>query len=148
MEQTATTLILIATAAFLLPLVAGRIKVPAVVLEILFGILIGPVAGIVSETELINQLGELGFFLLMFLSGFELDLALLERQGARQIVIALVVFGLTIIGSFLVVQSLGHTVFMVFVLATTSVGLVVPTLRATRRIATTLGQAILISALV
>ena len=67
MEQTATTLILIATAAFLLPLAAAQIKVPAVVLEILFGILIGPIMGIVSETELINQLGELGFFLLMFL---------------------------------------------------------------------------------
>jgi Kef-type K+ transport system membrane component KefB len=146
-EQAATTLILIATAAFLLPLIGARIRVPAVVLEILFGILIGPVTGLVEETELIRVLGELGFFLLMFLSGFEIDLALLERHGARQISVALIVFGLTLSGAYLASQSLGYDRFIVFVLATTSVGLVVPTLRTTRRGTTTLGQAVLISAL-
>jgi Kef-type K+ transport system membrane component KefB len=42
---------------------------------------------------------------------------------------------------------LGHGLFMAFVLATTSVGLVVPTLRSTRRSATSLGQSILVSAI-
>jgi len=146
-DQSAATLILIASAAFVLPLVGRRLRVPAVVLEIIFGVIIGPATGWVEGTELLDQLGELGFFLLMFLSGFEIDLRTFERRGIGQITAGLVVFGLTVIGAYIVATSLGHGLFMTFVLATTSVGLVVPTLRATRRMATPLGQAILISAL-
>ncbi len=146
-DQAATTLILIAAAAFLLPLVAGRLRVPAVVLEILFGIIIGPATHIVQETDLLNQLGQLGFFLLMFLSGFAIDLGTFERHGPAQLFTGLGVFGVTLAAAYGVAELLGHGPFMVFVLATTSVGLVVPTLRSTRRSSTPLGQAILISAL-
>ena len=146
-DQSAATLILIATAAFVLPLVGRRVRVPAVVLEIIFGVIVGPATGWVEGTELLNQLGELGFFLLMFLSGFEIDLRAFEKRGLGQITTGLVVFGLTLVGAYIVATSLGYGLFMTFVLATTSVGLVVPTLRATRRISTPLGQAILISAL-
>jgi Kef-type K+ transport system membrane component KefB len=146
-DQSAATLILIASAAFVLPLVGRRIRVPAVVLEIVFGVIIGPATGWVDGTELLNQLGELGFFLLMFLSGFEIELRTFERRGIGQITTGLIVFALTLIGAYVTAISLGHGIFMTFVLATTSVGLVVPTLRATRRVSTPLGQAILISAL-
>ncbi len=146
-DQSAATLILIASAAFVLPLVGRRLRIPAVVLEIIFGVIIGPTTGWVEGTELLNQLGELGFFLLMFLSGFEIDLRTFERSGIGLIATGLVVFGFTLVGSYLVATSLGYGFFMTFVLATTSVGVVVPTLRSTRRISTPLGQAILVSAL-
>ena len=93
-------MILVAAGAFLLPMVGTRAAVPAVVLEIIFGILIGPVFGIVEETELLSQLGELGFLLLMFLSGFEIDLRLFERRGIGQIAVGAIVFGLTLIGGY------------------------------------------------
>ncbi len=147
-DQSAATLILIASAAFVLPLLGRRIRVPAVVLEIMFGVIIGPATGWVEGTELLDQLGELGFFLLMFLSGFEIELRTFERRGIGQITAGLGVFGLTVVGAYLVATSLGYGPFMTFVLATTSVGLVVPTLRGTRRISTPLGQATLISALI
>jgi Kef-type K+ transport system membrane component KefB len=146
-DQSAATLILIASAAFVLPLVGRRLRVPAVVLEIVFGVIIGPATGWVEGTELLDQLGELGFFLLMFLSGFEIDLRTFERRGFGQITAGLAVFALTLVGAYVAATSLGYGLFMTFVLATTSVGLVVPTLRATRRISTPLGQAILVSAL-
>lgn len=146
-DQSAATLILIASGAFVLPLLGRRLRVPAVVLEIIFGVIIGPATGWVEGTELLNQLGALGFFLLMFLSGFEIDLRTFERRGIGQITTGLALFGLTIIGAYIAATSLGYGIFMVFVLATTSVGLVVPTLRGTRRISTPLGQAILIAAL-
>jgi len=147
MDQSAATLILIATAAFLLPLFAGRLRVPAVVLEILFGILIGPMLGVVEASEFLDQLAELGFFLLMFLSGFEIDLGTFERQGSRQIATGFIVFGLTLLTAFIAMRILGEGILVMFVLATTSVGVVVPTLRATRRTSTPLGQNVLISAL-
>ena len=147
MEQ-ATSLILIAAGAFLLPLLAGPLRLPAVVLEISFGVLAGPhVVGLIQQSAFLDLLAELGFFLLMFLSGFEIDLHAFERRGWGNFVTALVMFGLTLVSSYLVAQILGHGLFMALVLATTSVGVVVPTLRNTRRTSTPLGQAILLSAI-
>ncbi|MFQ5948541.1 MAG: cation:proton antiporter, partial [Acidimicrobiia bacterium] len=146
-DEGATTLILIAAAAFLLPLIAGRLRAPAVVLEILFGILIGPVFDVVEGTEFLNQLAELGFFLLMFLSGFAIELGTFERFGPGPIFTGLVVFALTLATAYVAARTLGHGLFMMLLLATTSVGLVVPTLRSTRRTASRLGQTILVSAI-
>ena len=146
MEQ-ATSLILIASAAFFLPLIAGRLKTPAVVLELLFGIAVGPVAGWIQGTQLLDLLGQLGLFLLMFLAGFEIDFRALERQGPRRLAFLFGVFLLTLGVAHWSTSYLGYGSFMTLVLATTSVGLVVPTLRATRRTSTRLGQYILISAI-
>ena len=92
---TPVSLILIASAAFLIPLVAGRIRIPAIVLEILFGVAVGPVLGIIQPgEELLGFLAELGLFLLMFLAGFEIDFSRLEAQGPIQLMSGLVLFGL------------------------------------------------------
>ena len=144
----AFTVIIIGVAAFVLPVFARRIGLPAFVVEIVFGILVGPhVLGWIGESEVTEYLAELGFLLLMFLSGFEIDFGKLEKQGAAQIVTGLVVFIVTLVLAALAASWLGHGPFLTFVLATTSVGLVVPTLRSTRVAATPLGQVILISAL-
>lgn len=146
MEQ-ATSLILIASAAFFLPLLAGRMRMPAVVLELLFGVLVGPALGWIHGTELLDLLGQLGLFLLMFLAGFEIDFRELERHGRRRLLMLVGVFLATLAVSNWFTIRLGYDAFMTLVLATTSVGLVVPTLRSTRRIATRLGQYVLISAI-
>lgn len=134
-------------AAFCLPLIANRLRTPAVVLELLFGILVGPVTGWIHSSELLDLLARLGLFLLMFLAGFEIDVRAIERQGRQRIVLLLGVFLLTLAVAHWFTGRLGYGPFMTLVLATTSVGLVVPTLRNTRRTATRLGQYILISAI-
>jgi Kef-type K+ transport system membrane component KefB len=145
----AFSIILVALAAFILPLIAGRMRLPAVVLEILFGIAVGPsLLGLIHESEVMAYLAELGFLLLMFLSGFEIDFGKLERQGPLQIFAGLGVFLLTLALAYYSAVLLGHGPFVTLILATTSVGLVVPTLRSTNRTSTSLGQAILISALI
>jgi len=141
-------LLVIALAALGLPPLASRIRLPAVVLEILFGILVGPILGIVHGDELITALGELGFLLLLFLAGFEIDLRLLERSGVRPIVRAVLVFILTLLLAAAAAAALRLDMFMTLVLATTSVGLVVPTLRSGRTLSSPLGQDILLAALV
>ncbi|NIL99751.1 MAG: cation:proton antiporter [Acidobacteria bacterium] len=144
----AVSILVLAVAAFVLPLVASRLKLPAVVLEILFGILAGPaLLGLLHESETMESMAELGFLLLMFLSGFEIDFRKLERGGAGQIVIGMSILLLTLIFAYKAGTMLGHGPFITLVLATTSVGLVVPTLRNTQRSSTPLGQAILIAAL-
>ena len=146
--EKATTIILIAFAAFLLPLIAARLRLSAVTLEIVFGILVGPyVLNLVQQTELLDFLAEFGFFLLMFLSGFEIDFGNIEKQGKRQLAYGALTFAITLGLSYLLAHALGYGPFIMLLLATTSVGLVVPTLRNTRRTATRLGQFILIAAL-
>jgi Kef-type K+ transport system membrane component KefB len=149
---TPVSLILIAAAAFAIPLVAGRVRLPAIVLEILFGILVGPVLGVIEPgEELLGFLAEFGLFLLMFLAGFEIDYVRLERQGPRQLTAGLGMFGLFFTAAFfgiglLDIDSLDERLFLTFLIAAAAVGLVVPALRETRRSTTRLGQLILIAA--
>jgi Kef-type K+ transport system membrane component KefB len=146
--ERATSIILIAVAAFLLPLIAGRLRLSAVTLEIVFGLLVGPyVLNLVEQSELLDFLAEFGFFLLMFLSGFEIDFGNIERQGPGLLLQGMVIFAVTLSLSYWFAHALGYGIFVAFLLATTSVGLVVPTLRNTRRTGTRLGQITLISAL-
>ena len=143
-----TSLVIIGIAAFALPAVAGWIRVPAVVLEILFGVLVGPVLGLIDGSELLDNIGELGLLMLMFLAGFEIDFAALRRGGALPIVQALTVFAGTLALSFLAAAWLELPIFYGPVLATTSAALVLPSLRATGLTNRSLGQAILVAAVI
>lgn len=139
----ATTFIVIGLAAFLLPLVARRVGLPGVVLEILFGVMIGPYAiGIIGfETTsegFILVLAELGLFLLMFLAGFEIDFASLEREGRGPIMFGLVFFVIVVslawIGlGFVGLDTTNERVFLTLLVSASSVGIIVPALRAANR---------------
>ena len=108
----------------------------------------GPyILNLVEPTGLLEFLADFGFLLLMFLSGFEIDFGNIEKQGPRQLVNGVLTFAITLGLSYWFAHALGYGVFVTFLLATTSVGLVVPILRNTRRTATRLGQFILIAAL-
>ena len=141
-------LLVVALAALGLPPLAATVRLPAVVLEILFGILVGPVLGILRADALIESLGELGFLLLLFLAGFEIDLRLFERSGPRPVLRGTLLFALSLGLAAAGALMLDLGIFMTLVLATTSVGLVVPTLRSGRVLATPLGQDILMAALI
>ncbi len=143
-----SALLVIALAALGLPPLATIVRLPAVVLEILFGILVGPVLAIVTPDALTVSLGELGFLLLLFLAGFEIDLRLFERSGPRPVLRGALLFALTLGLAAVGALILDLGIFMTLVLATTSVGLVVPTLRSERSLATPLGQDILMAALI
>lgn len=152
----ASTLILIGAGAFFLPLAARRVGLPAVVLEILFGLAIGPeildlVQRGTSDFEFIELLAELGLLLLMFLAGFEVDFERLERQGAGPVLL-----GLGIFGGFLAAMWFGfglidpastdQRIFLTLLTAAASLGIVIPALRATGRSATPLGQITIVAA--
>ena len=141
-------LVIIGIAAFLLPPVANWLRAPAVVVEILFGVLVGPVFGLVEGTALLDQIGELGLLMLMFLAGFEIDFPALRRGGAGPIGQALIVFSGTFALSFLATLWLDLPVFYAPLLATTSAALVLPSLRSAGITAESLGQSILVSAVI
>ena len=146
----AITFIVIGFAAFLLPLFARVIRVPAVVLEILFGLIIGPqILGLIgSETAsegFVLVLAEIGLFLLMFLAGFEIDFTSLEREGRGPIlfglgffasVVALAWLGL----GFVDLASANERIYLTLLVSAASVGIIVPALRSANRTATLQGQ--------
>ncbi|MCW2549085.1 MAG: cation:proton antiporter [Mycobacterium sp.] len=77
-------LTVIGVAAVVAPVLAevsGRLAIPGVVIEIVLGILIGPeVLGWASTSDIVDTFSNFGLSLLMFLAGYELDLALLRGR--------------------------------------------------------------------
>jgi len=142
------SIIIISLGAFILPLLANKIKIPGLVLEIAYGLIIGPVLGLVTSSEFISGMATLGFFLLMFLSGFEIELEIFEEKGLKQLIPPLAIFLGTILLSLFIVNFLGYDLFLALVLSTTSVGIVVPILRTDEKIKTVYGQLIFLTALI
>jgi Kef-type K+ transport system membrane component KefB len=84
-EGAIPTLVLIGLAAVLAPIVAEWsrrfVAVPEVVIQIVFGILLGPyVLNLAHPNSLVTSLADFGLTYLMFLAGTELDLSAM-RQG-------------------------------------------------------------------
>jgi len=144
----ALSLVIISLGAFLLPLIAQRISIPSIVLEIAYGILVGPVLGIVKISELISGLAIFGFMLLMFLSGFEIELDTFREKGLKTLSIPLAIYVATVATSFYLIITLDYPIFLALVLCTTSVDIVITVLRSDDTIKTNYGQSLFMSALI
>ena len=146
-EFEAVSLVIISLGAFILPLMAQRVKIPGIVLEIAFGIVVGPLFGIVDSSEFINGLAILGFLLLMFLSGFEIELDTFKEQGVKTLAIPMTIYLLTVATSFYLISTLNYPIFLALVLCTTSVDIVITILRSDDTIKTKYGQTLFMVAL-
>ncbi|MGE4297949.1 MAG: cation:proton antiporter [Desulfovibrionaceae bacterium] len=143
----AESLLLVAAAAAVLPLAANALRLPAVILEILFGVLIGKsFLHVRFSGDWLPFLAQLGFLLLMFQAGMELDFTMLRKQGPGRLVLHLAIFCATLGLAFASADMLGQGAFMALVLSTTSLGLVVPTLKETGTSRTPFGQSVIIAA--
>ena len=139
------TLLVLLTGSLLMPLLSGRLRVPSPVLLILFGVVVGPHAfDWVHEGEVVEFLYEVGFIVLMFLAGLEIDVNGLRRRGRG---VLLVVFAAcaTIFGLALVAAAV-LDLNMVFGLAlgAVSVGLPLAVLKETGTLRSQLGQMIIL----
>ncbi len=150
----AVTFVVIGIAAFVLPIVGRAIRIPGVVLEILFGLVIGPqVIGLIGSEStsegFVLVLAELGLFLLMFLAGFEINFSSLEREGRSPIVFGLVFYAAVVaIGwfglGFVDLGSTNERIYLTLLVSAASVGIIIPSLRTTGRISTRQGQATIV----
>ncbi len=143
----AISLVFISLGAFLLPLLGNRIKIPGIVLEIAYGIIVGPILHLVSPSEFISGLAILGFLLLMFLSGFEIEIEKFQENGIRALLIPSLMFIGTVLLSFFLVTRLNYPFFLGLVLCTTSVAIVIPILRSDDTIKSNYGQLLFMTAL-
>lgn len=160
-----TPLLIILGLAFVIPFIASRIpkiRMPIIVGEILVGIIIGKSGlNIIQESPWLTFLSVFGFVYLMFLSGLEIDLSKLGNPPRAQnrkltrdpLFLGLEVFFITLILSYFVAIVLAeyglvnNAIFMALILSTTSVAVVVPTLREMGITNTPYGQTMLMAAL-
>jgi Kef-type K+ transport system membrane component KefB len=129
-------LLVVALIAVAAPLVARAIpwiKVPAVVLEIVAGIVVGPsILGWVDIDPPITVLALVGVAFLLFLAGLEIDLTRLRGELLRLTVLG---FGLSLLVgiaaglAFDAAGWVGDPLFLAITLSATSLGLVVPVLK-------------------
>jgi len=136
----------IALAAPLLVLLAPRLRMPAVVLEIVLGIVVGPsVLDWVRVDVPLSVLSLVGLAFLLFLAGLEIDPAKL-RHGFGRILLG---YGISLLlaSAFGFATELVHEtqqpLFVTLALASTSLGLVVPVLSDAHQTETEFGQLVL-----
>jgi len=150
-------LLTIAGFAFLIPILSGRIGVPAVVGEIVCGILLGAL-GLSVEGEgqiIIDFLASFGLIFLMFLVGMEIDFSTIETRGPKSFIIGFFIFLFTIAISAYLTSRLGYFgyqyqygIFSALLLSSSAVGLTVPTIKELGMLKTDYGQTILVSAFI
>jgi Kef-type K+ transport system membrane component KefB len=143
-----TSLVVVAAIAVGAPLLVAsfpRIRVPAVVLEIVAGIIVGPHGlKLIKTVDLpVQILAAVGLAFLLFLAGLEIDL---ERLRGRLLRLAGLGFVFTLVlgfaagAIFKTAGIVGSPMFLAVTLAATALGLVVPVLKDAGQVATPLGQ--------
>jgi Kef-type K+ transport system membrane component KefB len=149
-----TGLLVVAVIAVAAPLLASAVRraaIPAVVVEIVAGIVVGPVLGWVEPDRTIDVVALLGLAFLLFLAGLEIDLSQLRGDLAR---LPLLGFGLTLalgLAAGVGFQAVGWVrdpLFLAVALAATSLGLVVPVLKDAGEAGRPLGQLVIAGATV
>lgn len=137
--------------ALVAPLLVGlmpvRSRVPQVVLLILGGVLVGPVALQLSDPKSVTLLSDLGMGFLFLLAGYELQPHLLREPTGRRAGLAWLTS--LVLGAVVVLAVVGTTTPGVIAagsiaLATTALGVLLPVLKDNGTLDSRLGQAVLV----
>jgi Kef-type K+ transport system membrane component KefB len=148
-----TNLLIVVAVGLFAPLALGffpRFRLPAIVLEIVLGIVIGPSGlGWVTPDLPVSILALVGLAFLLFLSGLEIDLQRLRGQ-----ILKLTALGFVVSFVIAIVLGLGlhaggfvkSPLFVAIVLVATSLGVIVPVLKDSGNISTSFGQLVIAAA--
>lgn len=159
------SLVVVVVCAFLTPILLNRLRInflPVVVAEILMGIIVGKsLFHWVERTEMLNILSTLGFIFLMFLSGLEIDFkAFKSKPGAKKgkepnpLVLTMSIFvgilALSVLSAYIFkwFGLIDDVLLMIIIISTISLGVVVPTLKEMNIMQTSIGQIILLVAVI
>jgi Kef-type K+ transport system membrane component KefB len=148
-----TNLLVVAAIAVLAPLTVGfapRLRIPAVVLEIIGGIIVGPSGfGWVRVDLPVRILALFGLAFLLFLAGLEIDVHQLRGRLLRFAVLgylATLVLGYGAGASFTAAGWVSEPLLLAITLSATSLGLVVPVLKDAGQVHSEVGQTALAAA--
>ncbi|WP_139488813.1 cation:proton antiporter [Brevibacillus dissolubilis] len=142
--------------------IAGDISVrlgqPSVLGKLLIGIVLGPaVLGLINDTDILQQISQIGVILLMFIAGLETDVDEFKRTGKASAFVGVAGIILPLALGYLAGIFMGlpaiHSIFLGLLLSATSVSISVQALKEmgklnTREGATILGAAVIDDVLV
>jgi Kef-type K+ transport system membrane component KefB len=148
-----TNLLIVCAIAFAAPFTLGlapSLRLPAVVLELVAGIVVGPSGlGWVHVDEPVAVLALIGLAYLLFLSGLEVEFdklrGVLLRTALLSFLVSIVV-GVVVGVGLKATGQVGSPLFVAIVLSATSLGVVVPVLKDSGVIATGFGQLLVAAA--
>jgi Kef-type K+ transport system membrane component KefB len=153
MELSFENLLIVVAAGFAAPLALGlvpRLRLPAVVLEIVIGIVIGPaVLGWVEVDEPVEVLSLVGLAFLLFLAGLELDLSALRGRLLRSASIGFAVSLALAVSAGIALDLAGiadEPLLIAVILASTSLGVIVPVLQDSGESGSPFGQLVIAAA--
>ena len=148
-----TNLLIVVAAGLLAPLALGffpRVRLPAIVLEIVLGIVIGPSGlGWVKPDAPVSILALVGLAFLLFLSGLEIDA---ERLRGRIVKLTALGFAVSFAIAILIGIALHaggfvkSPLFVAIVLVATSLGVIFPVLKDSGNIDSSLGELVIAAA--
>jgi Kef-type K+ transport system membrane component KefB len=148
-----TGLMIVCAVAFAAPLILGffpRIRLPAIVVEILAGIAIGPAGlGWVTLDEPIRVLSMLGLALLLFLAGLELDVRLLS---GRRLYVTIAAFAASMLVAYAIAAGLRaagiveSALLVAICLSATALGIIAPVLKDAGESSSPFGQLVIAAA--
>src|SRR5215469_16709630 len=146
-------LLVVVSVAVLAPLTIGffpRLRIPAVVLVIIGGIIIGPsVLGWVHVDLPVAILALFGLAFLLFLAGLEIDVHRLRGRLLSYAVLGYLVslvLGYGASASFKAAGWVSQPLLLTITLASTALGLIVPVLKDARQLHSEIGQTALAAA--
>ncbi len=144
-SRDAASLVVMYVGAFVSPLLAARLRLPAAVIEILLGLLVG-VSGLqlVHTTPFTSFLSHLGITFLMFLVGAEIDFNHIRREGLRSVLIASIAAAGILLTGVALARLLRFPPYLGLVLGAMSCGILLVALVETGQQKSRLGQLLLL----
>lgn len=132
---------------------AVRLGQPAVLGKLLIGIVLGPsMLGLVEDTDLLQELSQIGVILLMFIAGLETDMDQFRRTGKAAAAVGVLGILVPLLAGYAVGAALGMeaeaALFIGLLLSATSVSISVQALKEMGRLQSKEGSAILGAAVI
>lgn len=139
-------LLLITLGAYIMPAISKKFILPSPVGEMLFGMGIavfwqmrGP-----SPGGIVHFLADLGFVLLMYLAGLEIELERLKKRPVRDLLAMVVYFALVLVLSIWLVILWGGGPILALMMTMVAIGLLFPVLKELKLLDTEMGRSLLL----
>jgi Kef-type K+ transport system membrane component KefB len=145
-----TNLLIVIAAGFAAPFALGffpKIRLPAIVFELVLGIILGPaVLGWVHVDDPVSVFSLIGLAVLLFLAGIEIEFEKLRGKVLRATLVGFILsFGIAIVLGLILKQAglVKQPIFLAVLLCATSLGVLVPVLKDAGQVNSTFGQLVI-----
>ncbi len=131
MVELITSLVVIFTAIAVAPYFSTKLRLPLIIVEIIFGIIFGKsIFNIIPDESIFDFLKSFGLVYLMFLAGLDIDVESIKENLYRTVFIALASISVPFMMGVMISSYVNiHPLYLGVIFSTTSLGLILPLAR-------------------